>query len=109
VVSPEPASKFAMVFPEPRSIVRNSALLNGVIVLTSFPVLVFAGGPKAVVPTPEIMAGIRILVWTTTFALSSLLTLPRIFWTPVSTVKRSDALHPANETGVADRWLEGPV
>ena len=95
--------------PRFRSIVRKSALLNFVIVLTSFPVLVFAGGPKAVVPTLEIMAGISVLIWTTTFALFSLVTLPLIFWTPVSTVKRSDALHRANETGVADHWLDGPV
>jgi hypothetical protein len=88
-----------------RSIVRKAALLNLVIVLTSFPVLIFEGGPKAVVPTLEIMAGISVLTWTTTFALFSLVTIPRIFWAPV--VKRIDVLRPTNETGVADRWLDG--
>ena len=57
-----------------RSIFRKSALLNVVIVLTSFPVLVYAGGPKAVVPTLKIMAGISVLIWTVTFAMSSVVT-----------------------------------
>ena len=95
--------------PRLRSIVRKSALLNVVIVLTSFPVLVYAGGPKVVVPTLKIMAGISVLIWIATFALSSFVTLARIFRTPVSTVKRSDPPHPANGAGVADRWLDGPV
>jgi hypothetical protein len=93
--------------PRLRSIVRKSALLNVVIVLTSFPVLVFAGGPKAVVPTLKLMTGISVLIWITTFALFSLVTFPQIFRTPVSTVKRSDSLDPGNETGVDDRWLDG--
>ena len=103
------AKKEESAAPRFRSIVRKSALLNVVIVLTSFPVLVCAGGPKAVVPTLEIMAGISVLIWTTTFTLFSLVTIPRIFLTPVSDVKPSDVSHPANETGVADRWLDGPV
>ena len=72
------------------------------------PVLVIAGA-KAVVLTLEIMAGISVLIWTTTFALFSLVTLPLIFWTPVSTVKRSAAVDLTNETGVADRWLDRPA
>jgi hypothetical protein len=95
--------------PSLRSVARKSALLNLVIVLTSCPVLIFAGGPKAVVPTLEIMAGISVLIWTATFTLFSFVSLARIFWTPVSTVKRSDPPHPTNEAGVADRWLDGPV
>jgi hypothetical protein len=95
--------------PSLRSVLRKSALLNSVIVLTSFPVLIFEGGPKAVVPTLEIMTGTSFLIWTATFALFSLVSLPRLFRTPVSTVKRSDALSPANETGVGDRWLDGPA
>ena len=79
------------------------------IVLTSCPILIFEGGPKAVVVTVEIMAGISILIWTATFALFSLVTLPRIFRTPVSRVKRIDALDPANESGVADRWFDRPA
>jgi hypothetical protein len=95
--------------PSFRSIVRKSALLNVAIVLTSCPVLIFAGGPKALVPTLEIMAGISVLIWTTTFTLFSFVTLPRILRTPVSTLKRSGALHSPEETGVADRWLDGHV
>ena len=92
-----------------RGIVRKSALLNVVIVLTAFPVLVFAGGPKAVVLTLAIMAGISFLIWTATFALFSFVSLARIFWTPVTTGKRRDSSHPAEKAGVADRWLDGPV
>jgi hypothetical protein len=95
--------------PNLRSVVRKSALLNLVIVLTSCPILIVEGGPKAAVVTLEIMAGISILIWTATFALFSLVTLPRIFRTPVSRVKRSGSLHPAHEKGVADRWLDGPA
>lgn len=95
--------------PSLRSIVRKSALLNLVIVLTSCPVLVFAGGPKAVVPTLEIMAGISGLIWTATFAMFSLMSLPRIFRTPSPFVTSRQSPHSAEETGVADRWLDGPV
>jgi hypothetical protein len=95
--------------PNLRSVVRKSALLNIVIVLTSCPILIFEGGTKAVVVTLEIMAGITILIWTVTFALFSLVTLPRIFRTPVSRLKRSDTLNPASEMGVADRWFDRPV
>ena len=95
--------------PSLRSVVRKSALLNLVIVLTSCPILIFEGGPKAIVPILGIMAGISILIWTATFALFSLATLPLIFRTPVSRVKPIDTLDPANETGVADRWRDGPV
>jgi len=95
--------------PSLRSVVRKSALLNVVIVLTSFPVLVFAGGPKAVVPALAIMAGISALIWTTTFALFSFVSLFRIFRTPDSSVKRRDPPHPAEGAGVSDRWLDEPV
>ena len=93
--------------PSLRSVVRKSALLNLTIVLTSFPVLVVAGGPRAVVPTLEIMVGISFLIWTTTYALFSFVSLPRIFGTPVASGKRRDPSHPAKEAGVADRWLDG--
>lgn len=49
--------------PSLRSVVRKSALLNLTVVLTSFPVLVFAGGPAAVIPVLAIMMGITILIW----------------------------------------------
>jgi len=95
--------------PSLRSVVRKSALLNLMIVLTSFPVLIFAGGPKAVAPTLAIMAGISVLIWSATFALFSLASLPRIFRTPVSSVTLRDPPLPAEQAGVADRWLDGPV
>ena len=55
--------------PNLRSIVRMSALFNLAIVVTSFPVLIFVGGAKAVVATLAFMAGITILIWATTFTL----------------------------------------
>lgn len=95
--------------PSLRSTVRKSALLNLTIVLTSFPVLVLAGGPQAVGPVLAIMAGISIVIWTTTFTLFSFVSLARIFWTPVSSVARPELSRRAEQTGVADRWLDGPV
>jgi hypothetical protein len=92
-----------------RRLVGKSALLNAVIVLTSGPVLIYEGGPKAVIPTLEIMAGISVLIWTATFALFSLLSLPRIFVKPESCVARRELPDVAEETGVSDRWLDGPV
>jgi len=52
-----PGSENESPAPSLRSIVRKSALLNLTIILTSFPVLVFAGGPQAVVPTLAIYGG----------------------------------------------------
>src|SRR5262245_13499254 len=94
--------------PRLRSVVRKSALLNLVIVLTSFPVLVFAGGPDAVVLALAIMVGISSLVWTATFTLYFFVTLPRLFVTLVSSGKRCNPPQPAEEAGVADRWLDLP-
>ena len=102
-----PGSEHGSPAPRLRSIVRKSALLNVVIVLTSFPVLVYAGGPKTVVPVLKLMAGISALIWAATFAVCSLMTFPRIFRTPVSTVNRSDSLDRESETGVDDRWVDG--
>jgi hypothetical protein len=95
--------------PSLRSIVRKSALLNLTIVLTSFPVLVLAGGPKAIAPTLAIMVGISVLIWTCTFTLFSFVSLARIFWIPVSPVAGREPPHPAEQADVADRWLDGPV
>jgi hypothetical protein len=90
-----------------QGVVRKSVLLNVVIVLTSAPVLIFAGGPKAVVPTLEIMTAISVLIWTATFSVLSFASLARIYWPPVSTLKRTTPPHPANGAGVGDRWLDG--
>jgi hypothetical protein len=94
--------------PTLRSVVLKSALLNVVIVLTSFPVLVVAGGPRAVVPTLAVMAGISGLIWTATFALFSFASLARLFLLPVSTAKRPDRPRRVEGASVADRWLDGP-
>jgi hypothetical protein len=104
-----PADENKSPAPSLRSLVRKSALLNVVIVLTSFPVLVLGGGPKAVVPTLAIMAGISVVIWTATFALFSFASLARIFWTPVSPVTMRDPPPPAEEPTITDRWLDGPV
>jgi hypothetical protein len=92
-----------------RSIIRKSALLNVTIVLTSLPVLLFAGGPKAVVPALELMAGISLLIWSLTFALFSAVSVARLFGTPAPSKRKSDPLRPATDAGVTDRWLDGPV
>jgi membrane protein implicated in regulation of membrane protease activity len=97
-----PASSF-------RRIVLKSALLNAVIVLTSFPVLVLAGGPRAVALTLAIMAGITVLVWTATFILFSCVSIVRLLLAPSSSRTRRKPQDRAKKLGVADRWLDGPV
>src|SRR5262249_49195882 len=96
-----PASRF-------RRIAYKSALLNAVIVLTSFPVLALAGGPTAVVPTLMIMAGLTLLIWTATFALFSCATIVRLLWTTFSSKSRRKPPMAVQRVGVADRWLDGP-
>lgn len=76
--------------PSLRRIVRNSALLNAVIILTSCPILILAGGPKVVVATLEIMAGVSVLIWAATFALFSLISLPWIFRAPTAPLRRRE-------------------
>jgi hypothetical protein len=95
--------------PSLRGVVRRSALLNVVIVRTSFPVLVLAQGPRAVVPSLAVMAGVSGLVWTATFARFSFASLARIFRAPASPGKRREPPRPAGEAGVVDRWLDGRV
>ena len=95
--------------PRLRTVVRKSALLNAIIVLTSFPVLIFEGGPLAVVPALEVMAGISVLIWTATLAVYFFVSLPWLFRTPVSSGKRSDPLRQKMAEGVHDRWQDGPV
>lgn len=94
--------------PSLRRVARNSALLNVVIVLTSFPVLVIAGGPKGVVPSLVVMGGISVLIWTATLALFSFASLARIFRTPVPSKICVDPALSSEESGVADQWLDGP-
>jgi hypothetical protein len=92
-----------------RRIVRKSALLNLVIVLTSFPVLVLAGGRGAVVPSLAIMAAITFLIWTATFTLFSCVSLARILCTTFSSGTRRKPRDRAKQVGVADRWLDAPA
>lgn len=96
-----PASSFGRI-------VRKSALLNVVIVLTSFPVLVVAGGPRAVVPALAIMTGITVMIWTATFALFSCVSIGRLLWTTFSSGTRRKPSVAAGKVGVGDRWLDGP-
>jgi hypothetical protein len=95
--------------PSLRSIIRKSALLNLAIVVTSFPVLVMAGGPNAAVPAIMLMAGISVVIWTATFALFPFISLAAIFRTPDSAVAKPQPEHPTAGAGLADRWLDEPV
>ena len=98
-----PAAESAKRYPQVR------VILNIVIVLTSAPVLLFEGGPKAVVVTLKIMAGISVLIWTATFAVFSIVTLPWIFRTPVSLVRRCDSAQSTEEPGVVDRSIDESI
>jgi len=91
-----------------RGVVRRSALLNVVIVLTSLPVLLLAGGLRAVVPTLVIMVGITLMIWTATFALFSCFSIGRLLWTTFSSGTRRKPPVAARNVGVGDRWLDGP-
>jgi hypothetical protein len=95
--------------PSLRGTIRKSALLNVAVVLTSLPVLVFAGGPRAIIPSLAIMAGISFLIWSATFAVFSFVSLARIFLTPVLTGKPRDSIDRRKQSGVADPWLDGSV
>ncbi len=106
---PRPENNSSLA-PTLRSVVRKSALLNAVIVLTSFPVLVAAAGPKAIIPSLVLMASISFLVWTSTLALFSFYSITRIFfWRPISNAKPSAPSNARSQAGVGDRWLDGPV
>lgn len=90
-----------------RHTVFKSLLLNVAIVLTSFPVLVFAGGPGAVVPALAVMAGITFLIWGATFALFSFVSLARILTISGDAPRPLSRGGGGNGPGVADRWLDG--
>jgi hypothetical protein len=95
--------------PSLRSIIRKSALLNLAIVVTSFPVLVMAGGPNAAVPALALMAGISVMIWTATFALYPFVSLAAIFRTPASSLEKPVSQRPVAESGLSDRWLDEPL
>ena len=94
--------------PSLRSVVRKSALLNLTVILTSFPVLVLAGGPKAFVPALAIMAGVSVLIWTATYTVFSFVSLAQIYRILASSRTRRHAAARRGQSGVADRWLDGP-
>jgi hypothetical protein len=104
-----PGNKHKPPSPSLRSVVRKSALLNLAIVVTSFPVLVMAGGPNALIPALVLMGVISVLIWTATFALFPFVSLASIFRTPVTPVAKHHAPRPTAEAGLADRWLDEPV
>jgi hypothetical protein len=91
-----------------RKIVRKTALLNAVILATSFPVLAWFGGPRVIGWVVAIMAGVSLLLWASTFALYSLSTLPGLFREPARPGKPVGPPNAADAGGVADRWLDGP-
>jgi hypothetical protein len=90
------------------SLVWRSALLNLVIALTALPVMVFAGGPGAVVPALAVMAAVSALIWVATLTAFFLVSIARMFW-------RLGVLgfqHPHGRSksngGLADEWIDGP-
>jgi len=95
--------------PSLRSVVRKSALLNLTVILTSFPVLVLAGGPKALVPALAIMAGVSVLIWTATYTVFSFVSLAQIYRILSSGGTRHRDAARRGHSGLADRWLDGPL
>ena len=97
--------------PAPRlpSIARKSALLYVVIVLTSFQVLVLRRGTENRRPDPENHGRNQRFDLDRTSPCSPSCRCPRIPAPVTSSEKRTNSQHPANETGVDDRWLDGPV
>jgi len=91
-----------------RRIVRKSALLNAVIILTSFPVLAVVGGPRAVAPAMAIMVGITVLIWSATLTVVSCVSLGRVIRMAFASGTRRKPRSRARELGVADRWLDVP-
>ncbi len=84
------------------SVVRKSALLNLVIVATSFPALVSAGGPLAVGPVLLLLSVISAVLWALTFALFSFASLFRLFQTP----SRKHPLPIPRGGDLRDPWLD---
>jgi hypothetical protein len=50
-----------------------------------------------------------VLVWTATFTVFFFVSLGRVFSAPVPSPARRTSLHQAEGSGVADRWLDGPL
>jgi hypothetical protein len=92
--------------PNLRTLVWKSALLNLGIILTTLPVLVAAGGPRAIVPTLVIVGAVSAVVWTSTFAIFAFVSLYRIFQTQLALGTRTFRNRSVT-TGVDDKWLDG--
>jgi hypothetical protein len=92
--------------PSLRRIVRKSALLNLAIVLTSLPVLVYAGGPRALLPALKIMAGISLIIWAATYAVFSFVSLAHLFWSSGRAATGGGAAQRDQQSGLADPWLD---
>ena len=95
--------------PKHLSLVRKSILLNLGIVVTALPVLSFAGGARALVPTLAILGGISVLIWAATFATSSVVSVSKIFEAQRANEARRTRRDPGTEFGVVDEWMDGPL
>ncbi|QEH31558.1 hypothetical protein OJF2_00230 [Aquisphaera giovannonii] len=91
-----------------RGVIWRSALLNLAVVLTSFPVLVAAGGRDTVVPLMLVLGGISLVIWAATFAVYGFATLVSVFRAPASS-RKPRAAGVAASAGLADRWIDGPA
>jgi hypothetical protein len=110
--SPKPGSRGdEKLWPAPslREIIRKSALLNVAVVLTSLPVLVWAGGPRSIVPVLDIMAGISVVIWAATFSVFSFVSLARIYRSTDSSSAGNQIAPRRRQAGIADPWLDDPV
>jgi hypothetical protein len=95
--------------PSLRRIVRKSALLNLAIVLTSLPVLVYAGGPRALLPALKIMAGISLIIWAATYAVFSFVSLAHLFWSAGRAAPGDGPAPRDQQGGLADPWLDRTI
>jgi hypothetical protein len=92
-----------------RSLAWRSALLNLAIVLTAFPVMAFAGGPRAVVPALAVMAAVSAVLWAVTLTAFFIASFGRALWC----LRVRMAQRPYGRLGaagvLADRWLDDPA
>ncbi|WP_165234337.1 hypothetical protein [Aquisphaera insulae] len=88
-------------------VVWRSALLNAAIVVTSFPVVAWAGGRDILGPLLVVLGGLSLLIWVATFAVYGSVALVSVFRGPAST-RKPTASQPAASPGLEDRWLDEP-
>ena len=98
-----------------RSLMWRSALLNLAVVLTAFPVMAAAGGPKAMYPALVVLSGISLLIWLVTFAAFYVLSIMRALISLRMFIKehlhKTRNFHDSSDggDGLADHYLDGPV